>query len=130
MLSIKSRNLDLNLSYTKKKEEESFKMQFLLTSLLLAICLKSSSVLSSNQCWRKSYTREVKGTISGDCPSGYTKIGALCYPACKSGYHNVGGTCWEQCKDGYTDEGALCAINSKIIIYSQHLYIKNGKNVN
>lgn len=88
-------------------------MQFLLTSFLLAIYLKTSGVLSSNQCWRPSYTREIKSALSDSCPSGYTKSGLLCYEPCKSGYNNVAGVCWEKCESGYTDIGALCARNGK-----------------
>ena len=88
-------------------------MQFLLASFLLIIYLKA--VFSSNQCWRPSYTREIKSSLSDSCPSGYTKSGLLCYEPCKSGYNNVAGVCWEKCESGYTDIGALCARNGKIL---------------
>jgi hypothetical protein len=91
------------------------KMQFLLTSLFLTLFLKTSNVLSSSQCWRKSYTRDIKATLSDDCPDGYTKIGLLCYDSCKENYKNVLGTCWEQCKDGYTDSGVFCARYGTVI---------------
>jgi hypothetical protein len=51
----------------------------------------------------------VEAGAAGDCPKGYEKSGALCYPECKAGYKGAGPVCWESCPGGFRDDGAFCA---------------------
>ena len=59
-------------------------------------------------CWKKTYGRGV-GTVLNSCPSGKTKIGALCYDHCPNGYARFGVDCHQVCPSGWRSDGLFCA---------------------
>jgi hypothetical protein len=76
--------------------------------LFAAITLPPRAEASGDKCYKMSYGRGV-GTIPTECPDGYERNGALCYPLCRDGYEGVGPVCWGTCDPGYMDQGWLCA---------------------